>query len=133
MIAITLQYITLMCVFQFISLLGSMGVGFFLLTITMIADVKRTVRTLKKCKKNESQFTEQLCEFIRFHSIAQQLSSFLFLLNMNPNKNYFSPNFNFRLVHDVSKIAQPIFMIVFSWSCAALCLVMLTIKLELVE
>lgn len=74
LIALTLQYITLMYVFQFIALLVSLGVGVFLLTITMIKDLKRTVRALNKFNRNELLFMKQLYDFIQFHSIAKQLS-----------------------------------------------------------
>lgn len=135
LIAFRLQYITLAHVFQFIALLVSVGIGFFLLTITMLKDLKRTVRALKSYNQNEMLSMNQLYDFIKFHSITKQLS--LFFIDLWASKwerEQFKFNLHiFRLIHDISNIAQPMNMIVFSWSCGALCLVMLTIKLELVE
>lgn len=93
--------------------------------------LRRKLRGMDKPK-----LMKELCGFIEFHSIAKQLSwnnfSFILLL-ISESKNLNSICFAFRLVLDASKIVQLIQMILFFWSCAALCLAMLIIKLELVE
>lgn len=73
-IAFTLQYITLAYVFQFIALIASMGIGVFLLTISMVKDLKYTAKALNKFNKNKSLSLEQFYEFIQYYSIVKQLS-----------------------------------------------------------
>lgn len=117
--------------FQFVASLASIGIGIFLFIITMVKDMKRTVKDLSKLSKTEPLLKKQLYDFIEFHSIAKQLSSLS--MNKNPNKDCFELNFIYRLVRDASKLEQPMNMVVFTWSCAALGIAMLTIKMELVR
>lgn len=106
-----------------------------MMLFSLIRDIKYVISSINeyiKTKENRTQAALKLLEFVQLHGLAIQLS----LIEDHHHYSQFNYNFKiklFRLVNAFSKIYQPFFVIMFSWTSAAVCDTMLLIKIELVE
>lgn len=75
--AVYIQYITCKYILIFVSCTISLGIGPFLLMITLTEDIEINARAVNACAKNEktqSQTLQKISVFIQSYSSAKQLS-----------------------------------------------------------
>lgn len=109
--------------------------GICLMLMSMTEDIKREIRTINKnlrTKKTRCRIEKQFFELIQFYSKARQLSINTISKTIFHFSFILSPLF-FRLAHKFSDLMVFIFVLLFSWSIAAICNMTLLIKLEMVK
>lgn len=106
------------------------GIGTCPMLFQLTNDMKNNLETINinaKRKNSQSKIVKQFSQFIQFHSKLIQLSIIFF--EPIPIKLNQISNFLFRQIHDYSNFLNIIFMIIFSWSIAGICILMLMLNM----
>lgn len=128
-LAMTVEYSITMDLFYFVSCLTTLKIGTLLFTVAITIDIKRSINSIGKPKKKQTQIFTELSNFIQFHLKAKQLS-LAKRSKSNINNNNFTEFLLFRLVYDLSELFQPICIVLFSWSISEISGCLLLIQVE---
>lgn len=135
LIAFTLQSVSILDLFFFVSCCVSLGIGIYMVVTSLTEDIKIILNSINenaKFKRNRLKLSKEIYNALEFHATAMRLNKCVdnFII---PFKCDIIILFDFRLVRDTSAVAQPIFMILFSWSCITICGGFLIITMGLVS
>lgn len=130
-LAMTIEYLVTIDLFYFVSCLISLKIGTLLFSIAITKDIKRSLHSINKMAKSNNKHAQifiELTNFVEFHLKAKQLSiAYKAKFKINNNFTQFS---SFRLVHGLSELFQPLYIVLFSWSISEISGSMLLIQLE---
>lgn len=100
-------------------------------------DIKCNLKTINrdaKRKKNRSNIVNQLSKFVRFHSRMIELSHVPFIaIGLRHEIEFISFSSLFRLIQDHANFSQMILIMIFSWSMAGICTIMLMLNMRMVK
>lgn len=143
-VAISLQYVTITYFYLFVASFSSFGIGSYLVFTGTAKEIRIQLSSFSnngKTKRTERESFMQLKNFVESFSQLKQLSDgewcCNFVLNWNFNSYYenclyFSLH-NFRNTANLSKLFQPIFMVLFAWSILSICFSMLMFQKNIVQ
>lgn len=107
------------------------GFGTFSMLFPLTDDLKNDLKMINenaKRRRNRSKIVNQFSQFVPFHSKLVQLSSTQALSSSNFSQ--LTTNvFYFSLIHDYSDLLNLIFIIMFTWSIAGVCSLMLMLNM----
>lgn len=137
LVALLLQYTAVTYVFSVIVCLVSVGIGFFSVVVLLARELRHTVKAMNnnaKSKDKRNQVIKQLPDFIQTYSTSHQLSIKLSAICHCHNIFISIPNSLFyRVINNYLELYQPVYIVLYIFSIAAIGVAMLIVQMELVQ
>lgn len=134
MMAVIIQYVLVLNTISFGACLITFMIGAHTMFLSLAFDIKSVIAFIidnSATKKTRPKANFKLPELIELHVNALKFS--WIFLNLQINVHNVHIMFLLRLVNCFSKIYQPFFVLIMSWSAAALCGSFLMLQMEFVS